>query len=351
MFDIGAFVMRARPFGDQHLYNIKQALECCQYAFVMIGSANEPINFENPFTAEEVAQMVRGSLTPMQNDRVFLFFVENQESDLAWVTEVQRLVKQQADRLSLASPKITLVGYQKDGSGYYQSMFPQWASTATENYGEGMSATQVRNALYNSEDPIYTLGRLEGLPKGTEVFLRQWVHTDEYHRMKSEFLFNWAEGNKFAPHPYNSWTWHETADAACFQSGAVLLVRRGEMPGEGQWALPGGHRQLERFQTTALRELCEETSILALNPDLTMDDLKLAVRGEKLCDNPWRSTRMVTTSVAYGLLLPGTKRLEVKGADDAKEARWWNLDEVTRQMMFEDHYLIIQHFANKFDLR
>lgn len=345
MIDIAVFAMRARPFGHQHLYNIQQALEHAQYAFVIVGSANEAINFRNAFTAAEVKQMVRGSLTPMQNDRVYLFEMEDQDSDRTWVTKVQEAVRTEAARLSIADPKISLIGYQKDDSGYYLDLFPKWGSIRTDNYGDGASATDVRVALYNSGDPAHTLGLLD-LPKGTEVFLRQWINSDDFRRMQGEFLFNIAEGNKFPAHPYNGWHWHECGDAVLFQSGMVLLVRRGQMPGKGQWALPGGHRQMERFQETALRELCEETAILELNPNLTMNDLRLAIRDKEIFDNPWRSTRMVSTTVAFGMVLPGNELPKVRGSDDAAEARWWNLDEVTREMMFEDHYLIIRHFAN-----
>lgn len=346
MIDIAVFAMRARPFCHQHLYNIVQALEHAQYAFVIVGSANEPINFRNPFTAAEVKQMVRGSLTPMQNDRVYIFEMEDQDSDRTWVTKVQEAVRAEAERLSIADPKISLIGYQKDSSGYYLDLFPKWGSIRTENYGDGASATDIREALYLSvDDPARALGEMD-LPKGTEVFLRQWINSPEFWRMQAEHNFNVAEADKFPEHPYNDWHWHECADAVLFQSGAVLLVRRGQMPGKVLWALPGGHRQMERFQETALRELTEETAILELNPDLTMNDLRLAIRDKEVFDDPWRSTRMITTTVAFGMILPGDTQPLVRGSDDAKEARWWNLDEVTREMMFEDHFLILSHFAN-----
>lgn len=343
MIDIAVFAMRARPFCHQHLYNIVQALEHAQYAFVIVGSANEPINFRNPFTAAEVKQMVRGSLTPMQNDRVYIFEMEDQDSDRTWVTKVQEAVRAEAERLSIADPKISLIGYQKDSSGYYLDLFPKWGSIRTENYGDGASATTIRDQLYLSADPAHTLGE-QDLPKGTEVFMRQWINSAAFDRMQAEYNFNWAENNKFPAHPYNDWHWNETADAVLFQSGSVLLVRRGEMPGKGLWALPGGHRQMERFQETALRELTEETAILELNPNLSMNDLRLAIRAKEIFDNPFRSTRMVTTTVAFGMILPGDELPQVRGSDDAAEARWWNLDEVTREMMFEDHFLILSHF-------
>lgn len=357
MQDICVFAMRGRPFGAQHLHNITEALENGQYAFVFIGSSGEPINFRNAFTSEEVMQMVRGSLTPAQNDRVFLFAVEDYDSDLKWVTEVQRLTNKAVKTLSFGrDPVISLIGHSKDDSSYYLKLFPQWGAINTPNYGDNMSATDLRNALYASGSSAgHTLDMIntrDKLPRGTYVFLRQWIHSGAFDTMKREYLFNLAEDNKYGPHPYRKVHIHATADACLFQGGGVLLVKRGEMPGKGLWALPGGHiGDFERYRDAAVRELKEETRILELNPELTNDDLKMAIRAEKVLDDPWRSTRMRTIDMAFGMILPGTKRLIVEGADDAHEARIWNLDEVTRSMMFEDHFNIIHHFANTFNIQ
>lgn len=350
MFDIGVFNMRARPFGPQHLYNILEGLKQAKLVFVNVGSADEPINFRNPFTCNEVWEMVRGSLTPEQNERVYLFGMPDYDSDLTWVTSLQRMVRAHCDVLGLENPSIALIGYAKDESGYYLNMFPQWGRIKTSDWQDGYSSTGIRKGLYESPNSYNDMG----LPKGTELFLRQWIHSPAFIKMQAEFFFNKNEAAKFPPHPYHGEgaAFHLTADACMFQAGGVILVRRGDMPGEGLWALPGGHiNYLERFEDAAIRELIEETSILELNPELDKQALRQAIRGSKLLDNPWRSTRMRTVGMAYGGILPGSTRLLLRGADDAKEARFWNIDEITRSMMFEDHFLIIEHFANTLDLR
>lgn len=350
MFDIGVFTMRARPFGPQHLYNIEEGLKQARVLFVIVGSAFEPINFRNPFTEFEVCEMVRGSLNDEQNERVFLFGMPDFDSDLRWVTQVQQLVKSTADSFGWENPSVALVGHVKDESGYYLRMFPQWGRIGTANWQDGYSSTGIRKALYERPESYVEMG----LPKGTEVFLRQWIHSEAYIRMQAEYFFNKEEASKFPPHPYHGEgaAFHLTADMCMFQAGGVILVRRGDMPGEGLWALPGGHiNYLERFEDAAVRELIEETDILKLNEGLEEQDIRQAIRGSKLLDNPWRSTRMRTVGMAYGGILPGSTRLLVQGADDAKEARFWNIDEITREMMFEDHYLIIEHFTNTLDLR
>lgn len=357
MYDICVFNGRMRPFHAGHLTVIKQALNSAQYVFVVVGSVGEPINFRNPFTFEEVREMIRASLLPMEQDRVFILGVEDQENDTRWVTAVQRCVDKQVEALSLPhEPSIALIGYQKDGSSYYLKLFPQWESIAVTlpnpHLHGVLDATALRREFYEIDEwrnPIDRLAEIRTqtgqtiFPQGTYLFLREWLQTDRFWQMRREYHFMQDYLAQFPQTPYPRY--FTAADACVIQSGHVLLVRRGQMPGEGLWALPGGHvGEDETFQQAAIRELLEETA-LPLDPDL----LLMACKGEKLLDNPWRSTRKRTVSVAYGFELIGKSLPPVAGSDDARAARWWPLDEVTRDMMFEDHYGVIQHFATRFN--
>lgn len=353
-YDICLFNGRMRPVTAAHVGIIVEGLEHAQYVFVTVGSVNEPINFRNPFTYEQVREMLRASLTPMQNDRVFLFGVEDHDSDLGWVRSVQRMVSQQAKHLFPdRDAKIALIGHKKDESSYYLKLFPQWDSIAATVQFENLDATTIRDNLYRADAPIEQVSahRVAGeIPLGTYLFLREWIHSSAFERMRAERLFMEKELEKFARNPYTGERHqHVCADFCLIQAGFVLLVRRGQMPGEGLWALPGGHKLgKQTFRTAALDEIEQETKITELNEHITRDFLSLCIRGEKLLDNPWRSTRETTISVAYGALLPGTEQPKVEGADDAREARWWAIDEVTRSMMFEDHFNVIEDFTNRF---
>lgn len=347
--DICVFAGRFRPFHEGHHHVVKTALEAAQYLFIFVGSINEPINYRNSFTFEQVREMIRASLHPRDADRVFIFGVEDFDTDLKWVSEVQRKTTQQIDHLSLGKePVVSLIGFSKDASSYYLELFPQWKSFDAGSHPgiANMSATKIRNELYETIDPqayVENLHKDVLIPMGTYLFLREWVHTHEFDRLRGEYNFMEKEYlPQFPQTPYPRF--FTAADSCVMMAGQVLLVRRGEMPGKGLWALPGGHVKMdETFETAALRELREETHI-----DVEQETLRLAVKGMKLCDDPWRSTRKRTVSVAFGLRLIGTKLPHVMGDDDAHEARWWNINEVTRSMMFEDHYLIIEHFANRF---
>jgi 8-oxo-dGTP diphosphatase len=101
----------------------------------------------------------------------------------------------------------------------------------------------------------------------------------------------------------------------------TLVVRRGEEPFKGRWALPGGFvGENEDLETAALRELREET---AVSPG--------AVRLEQLktYGAPRRDPRHRVVSVAWLAVLPEAP-LPTAGTD-AAEAEWSSVEPLLRR--------------------
>ena len=103
----------------------------------------------------------------------------------------------------------------------------------------------------------------------------------------------------------------------------------------------------------AIRELREETELKV--PEKV---LKGSIFHEKVFDHPDRSLRCRvkgkhgrTVTMAFGFKLDDAEKLpKVKGSDDAMDARWIPLDVVLGEMrdsLMEDHYDIINYFANR----
>ncbi|MFT2129843.1 NUDIX domain-containing protein, partial [Staphylococcus epidermidis] len=91
----------------------------------------------------------------------------------------------------------------------------------------------------------------------------------------------------------------------------------------------------EWLRDAAVRELEEETKI-----KLPTATLKNAIRAREIFDDPNRSLRGRTITVAHLIRLDDTKPLpKVKGSDDAAKAFWLPLHEARKnsEMWFEDH--------------
>lgn len=106
----------------------------------------------------------------------------------------------------------------------------------------------------------------------------------------------------------------------------VLLVERGIEPYKGRWALPGGFiRMDESADDAARRELREETS-LSIN---YMEQFYTF-------SEPGRDPRERVITIAYYAL---TQIHDVEGGDDARVARWFDLDDMPPLAFDHDHIL------------
>ncbi len=104
---------------------------------------------------------------------------------------------------------------------------------------------------------------------------------------------------------------------AIAQAGpSVLLIQRANEPFAGGWALPGGFvMEYEPVRQAAARELVEETG-------LCVQELEWL----GVYDTPGRDPRGWTVSVVFLARL--AEREAVKGADDAREARWFDAQDL-----------------------
>lgn len=96
---------------------------------------------------------------------------------------------------------------------------------------------------------------------------------------------------------------------------SILLVKRGEHPFKGCWALPGGFlRQNETIEECAMREIREETNV-------TPSALMLI----GVFSDPDRDPRGRIISNAFASVISENSVSET-GGDDAEDARWFDVD-------------------------
>ena len=335
------FIGRFEPWHNGHQYGANKALEIADKVVILIGSSNVARSPKNPFSVEERRDMILASF-PTQPVNIE-FLDDRPEED--WIADVQAI----AQMYEKDPSKICIVGHEKDASSYYLRIFPQWKfidvhtvdlKIAAEQGPEIVDATDIRDLVFRNK-----LSYVQGVvPPAVHRFLTQWRATSvaaqlaEEHKYIQDYKKSWAS----TPFPPT----FITTDAVVVQSGHVLLIKRGEAPGKGLWALPGGFLGINEFiKDSCIRELLEETSI-KLQPEV----LSRCIVASEVFDNPYRSTRGRTVTHAFMFKLEDSKPLPpLKGADDAAHAEWVPFNKILDdpQNMFEDHHQILTVMLRK----
>ncbi len=99
---------------------------------------------------------------------------------------------------------------------------------------------------------------------------------------------------------------------------SVLLIKRGIEPFTDQWALPGGFIHIdETAEEGAYRELREETGI----EDIYVEQLQAFTKVD-------RDPRERVITIAFTALVRQQDYGYIKGGDDAKEAKWFSVNDL-----------------------
>ncbi len=117
----------------------------------------------------------------------------------------------------------------------------------------------------------------------------------------------------------------------------TLVVRRGEEPFQGRWALPGGFvRDDEDLGAAAARELAEETGLRAHDPSEPSPVPDNGAHLEQLATYgaPGRDPRMRVVSVAHLALAPDLPAPRPGG--DANSVRWAPVEKLLDQAWVAD---------------
>lgn len=325
--DTLVYIGRFQPFHNGHKSVVEQALLKADQVLILVGSPNISRSARNPFSAEERISMIQRVFD--NNPRIIVKSVEDDLYNMnVWLSAVQRATE--------GMGKIGLIGFKRDHSSFYLDMFPQWDLVEVEEF-RGINATEIRERYFRNWSDIINV------PVEVAKFLANWSTTDSYWLMSAEWKFirDYKRAWEIAPYP----PIFVTVDAVLVHSGHILLIKRGETPGKGLWALPGGFiNQNERLEDACIRELKEETKVKL--PEKVIRGSKVT---EKVFDDPNRSDRGRTITHAFFYEIPSGELPKVKGDDDAAEAAWVPIGDLPKMatQMFEDHGFIINYFLGK----
>ena len=364
-FDSIVYIGRFQPFHNGHLETLRIALDQADEVLILLGSSNRAPNIRNPWTPAQRESMIRAVLADenIPQKRVKIIPINDYPyNNELWLSEIQATVNTAMMNRPVMlrdsddepfTPKIGIVGFKRDHTSFYLDLFPQWERVEIDEVGK-INATEIRNCLWETTGYFNAHAIPEALRKDLPRAAVHWIEKffseerENAERFRAEYqhVKKYKAAWECAPYQPS----FMTVDAVVIQAGHILLVRRGAMPGEGLWALPGGFvNHNERIFDAVIRELREETKI-----KVPEGKLRGCVKAKDYFDDPDRSLRGRT--VTYGFYfhldavpegLPKVKG-SLQGNDDPEcdvtKVRWVPLAEFKKMenMMFEDHYFIVQ---------
>lgn len=339
-YDFLVFIGRFQPFHLGHKTVIDEALRRARHVIILIGSAKEARSIRNPFTWEERAAMIKDAYSAEEQARIHPTpLLDLPYAEQSWIRNVQMSVQGIACQYQVTGEKrVGLIGHSKDHTSYYLKMFPQWGSVNVPQV-HALDATTIRETFLRLDD-VFNKAVFDdiGATTSTVDFLAEFFGSPAYVGLQHEQAVTDDYRSAWKNTPYIPT--FVTVDAVVVQSGHILLVKRRAAPGKGLWALPGGFVDPhEKLQDAAVRELREETKISVPAPVL-----RGSIKAREVFDDPYRSSRGRTITTAFLIELIGDAKglPRIKGADDAEKARWVPIADLESDLLFEDHFHIIQ---------
>lgn len=337
---LAVVIGRFQPFHNGHLDLIQKAREIAPHVLILVGSSFIAPNIKNPFTFEERVQMIQPNLwkdNEPHNGVTIEPIVDDLYNDQRWSGEVQAAITKTLQEIGKPDGSVVLVGHHKDESSYYLDIFPGYLVHESDRT--------------NVTDGAFIRSRLLGpgaivkidVPPTVVRFLEGWIQSPAGKLLTAEYHFNQNYQKQFANLPYPPT--FVTTDAVVICNGHILLIQRKSHPGKGLWALPGGFLgQNETVNESMIRELVEETKLYT-----AVEILRYSLKGTHVFDAPGRSLRGRTITHAGLFVLTGKTLPKVKGADDAKKAKWIPIDKFYEMSaeLFEDHYSIATYMINR----
>ena len=285
-------------------------------------------------------QALRDALPAADRERLRFLPVRDRYDEPAWVQDVRLGVARMLPTPS--EQRVVLVGHFKDASSNYLRRFPGWTLLDLPRQGS-MDATAIRDAYWAATPGTVSAALAplaQDMPPSTLRFLHDFATLPAYAALQEEwrvlrdYRASWAQ----APYP----PVFVTVDAVLRCQNHVLLVRRGQAPGKGLWAAPGGFLEpRDTLWQSCLRELSEETAC-----PLDEATLRAALRAVKVFDHPDRSQRGRTITHAHYFDLGNAPMPAVRADDDALQAEWIPVGQIAalEAEFFEDHFHMLDHF-------
>jgi len=117
----------------------------------------------------------------------------------------------------------------------------------------------------------------------------------------------------------------------------VLLIRRGIEPFLDHWALPAGYQEIDEHPHDTLRREIQEETGMRVEPERLLDLVYVP-------DDPRKPANL---AVFLCRVVGG----ELRAADDAKEAAWFDLDDLPEPIGFDNRARILEPLRRELEGR
>lgn len=323
MFDIAVVCARCQPPTRAHFAAVEQARALARRVLILVLNADDGPSPANPFDNATRRALLEAGLGANTVDIVMLR--DRRYAPTRWAAAAAAAVLAQAGAGSV------VVIADQSAATTSLPLPASWQRAAGE-VALAAAEAMARDGLFEIGAPDWP--RLAAIvPPAVCAALQALARGAAFAQIAAEaaFLADYRQAWRSAPYA----PMFVTVDNLVTWRDQVLLIKRGQQPGLGQWALPGGFiDRHETLATSCLRELVEETGIV-----LTAQ----AIRDHRVFDDPLRSQRGRTITHAYRFVLDDLPAPPLAvGADDAVAAAWVPIAELRPEHLFDDHYFILQ---------
>lgn len=337
-YDLAVCIGRFQPFHRGHAAVLREALAQARRCLVLLGSACQARTPAQPWTWQERAEMLLQALPEELRERVDLQPLRDHHAEQRWADSVRARV----DAALPGGGRVLLAGHFKDASSAWVRDFPQYKLWAVPGFG-AYAASTVRDALLGATPGQAQAALTRMAPQlhpNTQEFLRGWLDQGHWPALAAEWQALARGRAEWAGAPYPPV--FVTVDAVIHCQGRVLLIRRGQAPGLGLLAVPGGFlEQRDTVYQSAVRELEEETGLAMLEPAL-----RQCLQAVAVFDRPDRSQRGRVLTHAHYFDLGDRALPAVQAGDDARDAEWVAVADLAglQDQFHDDHYQMLEYF-------
>ena len=324
---VGAVLGRFQFFHKGHERLIVEAAAKCDILLILIGSSQEFGTAKNPMSLMQRSHTICECLVSNGIDDVLLIPVADVlYDDQAWLDNVLDSIAVWDIELPEQTP---LYCFDRGGDHQERQMMePYFKTHCLGDDHCGTSSTEVRHKYYY---PLLSADWRLGLPKYSWEYIETLdlspAKEEAYEQHKEDW--KWNPAKEFAPFPLPNF---DCVDMIVRDHlGDILTIVRGEYPGKGKLAMPGGAVDLgETFLQAAVRELKEETGLTAKVEDVKFLDLFSAgLRG----GNRNTFVYYVDFESCEGILSPQE--------GEVQSLQWSKVPEIGEHGWFSDHAHII----------